>query len=399
MPMYNKKKFQVYHCMMSPSFKFKVTALLLSAILIVGCGRKTPERLLNDAQEAAKQYDFPLAITKMEQFIERYPHDPRAVKVQFQIGGLHMKMGQFDLAIQEFQKVIQKYPATGGADTQAEFAIANCYVNEKKFDKAQEIWTKLSMDTAHPLTAVEAKFNIAKSYEMQTNWAGAEKEYQEISMDTTHPLSAVEAKFAIAKAYEMQKNWVGAEKEYREAIAMFPMPVKLMPKGYPKEADERGVVDATQALAMAVYRQGKTDKAIEIYKSLQTMYPKNEYVQGVGIWSNVIIGDIYTQEKQSKKAAESYQKALGTYAQITTDKLVPDKACWAMTKLGEIYELHLMDTTKAVALYKEAITDFPKTQTVRYAQNALMRVTRPPMARDTTRMNPAGPAIDTTKKK
>ncbi len=386
--------------MMSPSFKFKVTALLLSAVLIVGCGRKTPERLLSDAQEAAKQYDFTLAITKLEQFLERYPHDPRAVRVQFEIGALHMKIGQFDLAIQEFQKVIQKYPASGDADTQAEFAIANCYVNQSKFDKAEEIWTKLSMDTAHPLSAVEAKFNIAKAYEIQKNWTGAEKQYQEIiAIDTAHPLSGVQAKFNIAKNYEIQKNWTGAEKEYREIIAMFPLPVKLMPKGYPKEADERGIVDATQAIAMVEYRQGKTDKAIETYKSLQTMYPKNEYVQGVAIWSNVIIGDIYTQEKQVKKAAESYQKAMNSYAQITADKLIPDKACWAMTRMGEIYEYHLMDTTKAVSLYKEAITDFAKTKTVRYAQNALMRLSKPPVARDTTRKILPGIAGDTAGKK
>lgn len=354
MPMY-KKQFTVY------GLRFTVISLLISSLFIGGCARKTPERLWSDAGDAARQYDFALAITKLEQFLDLYPHDPRAVRAQFEIGAMHMKLGQFDLAIQEFQKVIQKYPASGEANIQAQFAIANCYVNEKKLDKAEEIWTKLSMDTTRPLASVDAKLNIAK-------------------------------------ANEMQNNWTGAEKEYREVLASFPLPKELLPKGYPKEADERGILDATQALGMVLFKEGKTDKAIEMYKSLQNKYPNSEYAQGISIWSNVIIGDIYTQQKQPKKAADSYQKAIGQYAAITTDKLVPDKACWAMTRMGEIYELHLMDTTKAVTIYKEAIKDYPKTQFVRYAQNALMRIAKPTAAQDTTKRSIPAPVGTVPKK-
>jgi len=152
---------------------------------------------------------------------------------------------------------------------------------------------------------------------------------------------------------------------------------------------------STQALAMAVYRQGKATKGNRNLQILQTMFPKNEYFKELE-YGLMWLSAISTPSKTSQKSAEAYQKAVGTYAKITADKLIPDKPVGRWP--AENIEFHLNGYHQS-GLLLEATNRLSQTQTVRYAQSALMRFARPPMARDTTRKTIPGPAVNTTKKK
>ena len=103
--------------------------------------------------------------------------------------------------------------------------------------------------------------------------------------------------------------------------------------------------------------------------------------------------------KQPKKAKEYYEKAIATYAKITSDPLLPDKSAWAMNKIAEVYESHLHDTTLAVGIYQNVLKNYSKTRWVQFAQGALMRISQATTARDTTKSIPPSVSSNTTRKK
>ncbi len=305
------------------------TAILLGT---AGCARKTPEKFIADVQEALKQGDYPNAIIKLEDFLEKYPNDPRAINAQFQIGEVYAAQGKFDKAVQEYQKVIDKYPAKSELNMGAKFAIAACYASSTSWDKARDIWTKLSQDTTNALAASKAKFNIARSY-------------------------------------EDQQDWTKAEAAYKDVLAYYPLP-----KPFPKIASENASIEATMGLAGMYSKAGKTEKAVQTLTSLQGKYPGNEYAQGVSIYTQVMIGDIYRKNKQNAKAIDSYKKAIAAYSKITSDKNVPDKAAWATMKMGEVYAGSLNDLDTAKKLFQSVVKEYPKSQWAQYAQAGLARI-------------------------
>jgi len=335
--------------MVNKKFIITSVAVLTAASLLLGttgCTRKTPEKYKADVTEALKQGDYPNAIIKLKEFLKKYPNDPMAINAQFQIGEIYAAQGQFDKAIQEYQVVIDKYPAKSELNMGSKFAIAACYASNTSWDKAREIWGKLSQDSTNLLAASKAQFNIARSW-------------------------------------EDQKDWAKAEAAYKATLACYPLP-----KPFPKDISENATMDTLMGMAGMYAKAGKIDMAVKTLTSLQGKYPANEYANGVGIYSNVIIGDIYKHNKQDAKAVEAYKKAINTYAKITTDKKVPDKAAWATMKIGEVYAGNLNDLDSAKKIFQEVVKDYPKSQWAQYAQAGLARINQ----------MKAAPAKDTTGK-
>ena len=354
---------------------------------------------MNDAYEAARQMDYLTAIIKLDDFLERYPNNPQAIEAQYHKGDIYVAQGRYDQAITEYQKVIDKYPVSNELNLAAKFAIADCYVAEKKVDKAEEIMNKINEDPQYK-SNMKAKFAVANFYTTQKEWDKARDIWEKVAADTTQQYPGVMAKYNIAKSYEDQKQWAKSEKTFRETLAMLPIaPTKEVPKEPAKEVSEKLDVNITQDMAGVLYKAGKIQQAVALYESLKNKYPENEYAQGVGDWAQVKIADIYAETKQSKKAKEYYDKAIATYAKMTADPLLPDKAAWAMTKIAEIQDAHLHNPKEARAIYEDIVKNYSKTRWVRFAQGALMQMSQRTTAQDTTKsmMPPVSP--DTTKQK
>ena len=336
----------------------KTTRILLvgitaAAILLSGCARKTPEKLIADIQTAMQQQDAATAIVKMEQFLEKYPQDQRAVFVQKGIGDIYAQQGQFQRAIQEYQKVIDKYPVNSPANKETKFAIAGCYANMTTWEKARDIWEKMAIDTSEPLASIYARMNLGKSY-------------------------------------SETKEWDKSEAVYKSIISSVPQL-----KALPKQKSEQIAVDATMELAMMYYFSGKSPKAIETLQGLQGKYPGNEWAQGIGIWTNVQIGDIYRKDKNEKKAMESYMKAISTYAKITADKTVADKSAWATMKMGEVYQMYIKDTAKSMQLFQSVLSQYSTSQWTKFAKAAIARQNK--MSQDTAKPAVQAPAKEAPK--
>ena len=302
--------------------KMSVICGALSMMVLTGCARKTPEKLIAEVQEANKTGDIAGAVAKLEEFIERYPKDERSAFAQMNIADSYARMGQFDRSIKEFQKAIDNYPNNKGLKAGAQLSIANCYGAKKDWTKAREIWQTLAVDSNNGNAMLEAKNSIARSYSVTGEFAKAEAAY----------------------------------KDYLNTISIIPQ----MPKNQKEALLISGYVALAESYAMAT-AISKTEATL---KSLKSKFPNNQMAEDYYLYSDILIGGSYDALKQTDKAKTYYKKGLVAYSAYTAypapskdttagsrETLIAQaKADGTLIKMSEIYAFNLKDPAKASEL-------------------------------------------------
>lgn len=157
-------------------FKFIILPVVLIAVLLSGCGRHKPERIMQDAQIAFQQRDFVTAMIKLDDFLQRYPENPLAVEAQFAKGRCNMGLGRFDKAIEEYQKLIKKYPASSDLIKAAELDIASANIEMSKLPEAIAQYDKIlnAYSKDSELVAL-VRFNKSRVFAQDKKWDEAVK--------------------------------------------------------------------------------------------------------------------------------------------------------------------------------------------------------------------------------
>jgi tetratricopeptide (TPR) repeat protein len=373
-----------------------------------GCGRHKPERIMQDAQQAFQQRDFVTAMIKLDDFLQRYPDNPLAVEAQFAIGRCNMGLGRFDKAIEEYQKLVKKYPASSDLIKGAELDIASAYVEMGKFTEAvsqyDKILTTFSKETE--LVAL-TRFNRARVFEQQKKWDDAIKGYTELVNSNAPERMRADAYQQTAEIYRQLKKYPATVATYKTILTKFAdkAPVRVVYDWYIQIAE---AYKANQQFALAIetyktvttklvklpkleraelefkiadaYKQQKKYKeAIAAYQSVQKQYATDPLAQDFAFWSNVELGSIYRKEMNDMKSAMPYYEvAIKSYTEMMKNPPMGDsgKAAYAAVKLGEIYEHHLGDKAKALETYKLTVQKYPKAQWRQFAQLGVLRLTQ-----------------------
>ena len=94
----------------------------------VGVAPPAPDVLYNTALRDYTSGNYPLALQEFFEYLRYYANTPLASNAQFFIGDIYYQQGQFEKAIQEYDKAITQYPdgaKTAAAKLKKGFAMLN----------------------------------------------------------------------------------------------------------------------------------------------------------------------------------------------------------------------------------------------------------------------------------
>ena len=138
--------------------------------------------------------------------IKNYPYYEKADEVQYRIADCYMKMGKYETARTEFEKVSSKYLDSPWIDD-AEYQKGMCWLNEsRKFPNSDQIFEK----------AIKSFEEFIARY--------SESEFIDKAKDEVKKLneSKSERIYEIAKFYEKDGDLNAAKIYYRQVIEQFP---------------------------------------------------------------------------------------------------------------------------------------------------------------------------------
>lgn len=147
-----------------------------------------------------------------------------------------------------------------------------------------------------------------------------------------------DAKLRLADSYFGSKNYSAASKVYQE---LFSADAKLSTDPY-----------ARYQYAQALYKSGKTDEAINEFRSIQEKFPNSEYAE-VSLYT---IGWIHFQKKEYSKSIEQYNNVISKYPKTKLEPII-------YYSIGDAnFNMENYDT--AIDNYEKVISQFPSSQYV-----------------------------------
>ena len=147
-----------------------------------------------------------------------------------------------------------------------------------------------------------------------------------------------DAKLRLADSYFGSKNYSAASKVYQE---LFSADAKLSTDPY-----------ARYQYAQALYKSGKTDEAINEFRSIQEKFPNSEYAE-VSLYT---IGWIHLQKKEYSQAIDQYNNVIAKYPKTKLEPII-------YYSIGDAnFNMENYDT--AIDNYEKVISQFPSSQYV-----------------------------------
>lgn len=147
-----------------------------------------------------------------------------------------------------------------------------------------------------------------------------------------------DAKLRLADSYFGSKNYSAASKVYQE---LFSADAKLSTDPY-----------ARYQYAQALYKSGKTDEAINEFRSIQEKFPNSEYAE-VSLYT---IGWIHFQKKEYSQAIEQYNNVIAKYPKTKLEPII-------YYSIGDA-NFNMENYDKAIDNYEKVISQFPSSQYV-----------------------------------
>jgi tol-pal system protein YbgF len=170
-------------------------------------------------------------------------------------------------------------------------------------------------------------------------------------------MSEMEARVKKREEYGRPDQSAAQEKGAQEQVASKPPePPKEKPATIePPKSKEVELYD----MALASYKEGKYQEAIDGFKSFLKNYPKSDRADNAYFW----IGDSYVGLKQYEQAILAYQEVIKKYPK-------GNKVPSAMVKQALAF-LEIKDKTSAELLFKKVVKNYPGTSEATIAQRKL----------------------------
>ena len=134
---------------------------LLAVLLLCSCSHKSEDQLFKDGQAAEGQNNFQLAVESYQEIVDRYPQGHYADTAQFRVALIYNNNLHDTLkAVAAYQQVYVKYPQSKFAPT-AMFLTAFLFNNElHKFDSARAIYAEFIQKYPDNDLVTSAKFEL-----------------------------------------------------------------------------------------------------------------------------------------------------------------------------------------------------------------------------------------------
>ena len=126
-----------------------ITSVLVIALILSGCSKKTDEQYLNEAKTSISNNNINDAVTSYQELVKEYPNSPKAPEAIFQLATLYQnkmiknipQKESLEKAISLFRSLFDKYPQSSLAP-KALFMSGFIQANDlKSFNEATASFT------------------------------------------------------------------------------------------------------------------------------------------------------------------------------------------------------------------------------------------------------------------
>ena len=221
--------------------------------------------------------DYSLALKAAKHVVKEWPLSDYAAPAQFMVARCYEARKKDERAFKEYQKLLQKYPASTNIDTSLlrEFEIANRFLAGQWF----KLWGVIPFFPSMDKTA---------------------ELYQQIVNNGPYSPVGPDSQMKIGAAREKQKNWEMAAKAYETAIFRYIDRPKVAANAF----YQSGQAYEKQSLR-AEYDQSAAGKAITAFSDFNTLYPTDDRV---AIAKKAIVQLKAEQARGSYQTARYYEK-------------------------------------------------------------------------------------------
>ena len=138
--------------------------------------------LFSFAEHLFKQKDYYRAIGEYERFVFHFPGEERAKIARFKIGLCHQKMGKFEKAILDFNKLINKEaPIRNLISNRSSFEICRTYYLSENYNRALAEIDKLPKSNRSDEVPLQILYLRGWCYLKQRQWGRAGGVFKEVS--------------------------------------------------------------------------------------------------------------------------------------------------------------------------------------------------------------------------
>ena len=184
----------------------------------------------------------------------------------------------------------------------------------------------------------QALYGKAYSYFNSGDYENAAYQFADFIKKNPKNKRLSDAKLRLADSYFGSKNYAAASKVYQE---LFSVDAKLSTDPY-----------ARYQYAQALYKSGKTDEAINEFKSIQEKFPTSEYAE-VSLYT---IGWIYFQKKEYSQSIAQYNNVIEKYPKTKLEPII-------YYSIGDA-QFNMEKYDPAIENYEKVISQFPSSQYV-----------------------------------
>ncbi len=242
-----------------------VVALGAGATIFSSCSFSFTRLEFRRAKEEAKSKHYARAVASFKRIMNRAPDSSIALESAREAARItFFDTKNYNQAI-EFYNHLVKFSRDGKERRDSQRAIAGIYFNDlSNYPRAIEAYNKLLLVEADPAHIVRYRFNLARSYFYMNRFFDAKNEIEQASAIAKSADRKFELKMFLASIYFNMKQADKALSVYKELESKFP-----------KKAKEENI-----ALNESVcYEEaGQYDSAIQELKSIKSTYKDPEFI-------------------------------------------------------------------------------------------------------------------------
>jgi TolA-binding protein len=250
----------------SPGRSSSFAVLSLFLLFVLACSASEPEKIFHQGEEAWYEGQYSLAMEDFERLVELYPEHDLADDAMMWLGDIqYLFMSRYDEAIMYYRELVNTYPESDRM-IEARMKMAGIYRGKKNDCKMAVIeYEKVILENVPPETAAEAQYQIAMCHFQESNIQQAITEFEILVSDYPGSDLADDALYGLASSYYAQRRCP-------EAVSLYQRVADTSP-------DTNLVLDSRFGIGACHEETGRLQEALVIMKNLLDEHPNRRMVE------------------------------------------------------------------------------------------------------------------------
>jgi len=305
-----------------------------------------PEALLRAGDMFSRAGKHEEALAVYQEFLQRYPNDPRASSVPQNImfiAWAYADKGEYEKAAQIFKIIAENFPKSEQAP-EALLRAGDMFSKAGKSEEAAKIYSKFVELYANDPKAASAMMNLAWGYAQKQDYEKAAQTFKMIADNFPKSEQAPEALLRAGDMFSKAGKSEEAAKIYSKFVELY--------------ANDPKAASAMMNLAWGYAQKQDYEKAAQTFKMIADNFPKSEQAPEALLRA----GDMFSKARKMDDAIKAYQDFVDKYP---NDPRVPS----ALMNIAWRYS-DKKDYAKSAETFRKVADKYPNSEV---AKEALLR--------------------------